>query len=163
MANHVTLKLDTPEQGLRFSYEAGSGTHSVTDSGPGLVAPSPVEMLLAALGACHAMDVIAILRKKRLKVTAYDVKVRGERRDAYPRAFTRIDVLHLLRGAEIPAPAVIEAIRLTDTKYCTVHASLNEAIEITSRYEIRPESGDDPVTAGVAIVSRGGIHEASGA
>jgi putative redox protein len=163
MANHVTLKLESLEKGLRFSYQAGSGTQSVTDSGPGLIAPSPVEMLIAALGACHAMDVIEILRKKRLKVLSYEVRVTGERREPHPRAFTRIDVLHMLRSPRIPVPALIEAIRLTDTKYCTVHASLNEAIEITSRYEIRPETGDTPVTAGVAIVSRGGIHEASGA
>jgi putative redox protein len=163
MANRVTLKLETVEQGLRFSYEAGSGTRSIIDSGPGLVAPSPVEMLIASLGACHAMDVIAVLRKKRLTVTSYEVKVTGERREEHPRAFTRIDVLHVLRGVKIPATAVIEAVRLTDTKYCTVHASMSEAIEITSRYEILPETGDGPVTAGTVHVTHGGLHEASDA
>ena len=31
-------------------------------------APSPVELLLVALGSCTAVDVISILRKKREKV-----------------------------------------------------------------------------------------------
>ena len=43
-------------------------------------APSPVELLLVALGSCTAVDVISILKKKREQVSAYRVEVRGERR-----------------------------------------------------------------------------------
>ena len=59
---------------------AGSGQQTIADSGPGMVAPSPVEMLLVALGGCDGMDVISILRKKRQRVTAYEVD--GDRRPA---------------------------------------------------------------------------------
>ena len=110
----------------------------ITDSGPGLTAPNPVELLLIALGGCGAMDVITTLRKKRQKVTAYHVTVNGERRTEHPRAFTRIEVVHHVRGEDLNPIAVEEAIRLSCTKYCSVHASLDPKIELTSRYEILP-------------------------
>lgn len=140
MANTAHLTLETIEgQGLRFHVRAGSGAESKTDSGPGMLAPSPVELLLVALGGCGAMDVISILRKKRQKVFGYEVTVQGERRDEHPRAFTRIEILHRVRGKDLSRIAIEEAIRLSDTKYCSIHASLDPKIELVSRYEIIPE------------------------
>jgi putative redox protein len=137
--NTAVLNLETVEgTALRFHVRAGSGTEAVTDSGPGMVAPSPVEYLLVALGGCGGMDVIAILRKKRQRVTAYEVAVHGERRKEHPRMFTRIEVIHRLRGHDLSTRAIEEAIRLSDTKYCSIHACLRPEIEIVSRYEILP-------------------------
>ena len=140
MSNTASLELETLEgDGLRFKVKAGGGNEMTLDSGPGAVAPTPVEALLAALGGCGAMDVISILRKKRQMVMGYEVTVSGERRKEYPRAFTHIEVLHRVRGRNLSPAAIEEAIRLSDTKYCTVHASLSKEIEIRSRYEIVPE------------------------
>ena len=139
MANTTTLELESVEgDGLRFKVHAASGTEMTTDSGPGARAPNPVELLLVALGGCGGMDVISILRKKRQAVTGYEVIVTGERRPQHPRAFTRIEVVHRLRGRNLKPKAIEDAIRLSDTQYCSVHASLSKEIEIVSRYEIVP-------------------------
>ncbi|MGH7644374.1 MAG: OsmC family protein, partial [Gemmatimonadales bacterium] len=53
-----------------------------------------------------------------------------------PRRFTRIEIVHRVRGRDLSAAAIEEAIRLSDTRYCTVHATLAPAVEIVSRYEI---------------------------
>ena len=140
MANTVTLSLETVAEGYRLRVRAGGGTESVLDTGPGRVAPSPVEMLIAALGGCGAMDVIGILRKKRQSVTGYEVVVSGDRREDHPRSFTRIEIVHKLRGHGIDPRAVDEAIRLSETKYCSVHASFDPQIELTSRYEITEDA-----------------------
>ena len=140
MSDTAVLSLGTVEgTGLRFRARAGSGTEMVLDSQAGRVAPSPVEGLLAALGGCAGMDVISILRKKRQGVTGYQLAVHGERRERHPRAFTRIEVVHRVRGRDLSPAAIAEAIRLSDTKCCSVHASLSKEIEIVSRYEIIPE------------------------
>ena len=137
MANTAKLTLMTPEgEGLRFSASTGSGQQTVVDSGKGKVAPSPVEMLLVALGSCHAMDVISILRKQRQQVTAYEVDVRGDRRDEHPRSFTRIEIVHRLTGNQLSPEAIQRAIDLSHAKYCSVHASLDPAIAVTNRFEI---------------------------
>ena len=99
-------------------------------------AATPVELLLIALGSCTAVDVISILRKKREKVTDYRVEVRGERREQHPRAFTRMEVRHIVRGRDISEKAVAQAIELSETKYCSVAATLRPTVEIISTYEI---------------------------
>ena len=38
-------------------------------------APTPMELLLLALGGCTAVDVVSILQKKRAQVTAYRVEL----------------------------------------------------------------------------------------
>ena len=103
-------------------------------------APSPVELLLLAMGACTGADVISVLHKKRLQVTDYKVEVRGERRDEHPRNFTKMEVKHTLTGRAIPADAVAKAIELSETKYCSVAATLRPTVEIISTFEIHEET-----------------------
>ena len=105
-------------------------------------APSPVELLLVALGSCTAPDVISILAKKRQHVTSYVVEVTGERRDEYPRRYTTMKVHHILTGRSISPKAVAHAIELSETKYCSVAASLRPTVEILSSFEIIEESPD---------------------
>ncbi|HTM57560.1 MAG TPA: OsmC family protein [Candidatus Udaeobacter sp.] len=123
-------------EGLRMRVTYGDGKNATLDSGAGSVAPDPVETLLAALGGCHAMDIISILRKKRQDVTAYRVDVTGERRTEHPRSFTRIEMVHRLKGHDLSPGAIAEAIRLSETKYCSVRFSLDPAIAVVNRFEI---------------------------
>lgn len=104
-------------------------------------AVTPAELLLVALGGCTAVDVISILQKKREQVTAYRVEVRGERRDEHPRSFTRMEVVHIVTGRNVSPAAVEKAIELSETKYCSVAATLRPAVEIVSTYEIVEETG----------------------
>ncbi|MGH9903877.1 MAG: OsmC family protein [Pyrinomonadaceae bacterium] len=99
-------------------------------------AATPMELLLLALGSCTAVDVISILKKKREQVTDYRVEVRGERRAEHPRAYTRMEVRHVVRGRGVSEKSVAQAIELSETKYCSVAATLRPAAEIVSSYEI---------------------------
>jgi len=100
------------------------------------VAATPMEMLLLALGSCTGVDVISILKKKRQHVSDYRIEVSGERRDDHPRAYTRLYVKHVVHGRGISEQAVASAIELSDTKYCSVAATLRGTAEIISSYEI---------------------------
>lgn len=102
-------------------------------------APSPVELLLVALGSCTATDVASILKKKRQHVTSYMVEVSGERRTEYPRSYTSMKVHHIVTGRAISAQAVAQAIELSETKYCSVSDTLRPKVEIQSTFEIIEE------------------------
>src|SRR5262245_5767881 len=103
-------------------------------------APSPVELLLVALGSCTATDVASILQKKRQHVTSYTVEVSGERRAEYPRSYTSMTVHHIVKGHAISAKAVAQAIELSETKYCSVAATLKPKVEIQTTFEIIEET-----------------------
>ena len=105
-------------------------------------APSPVELLMLALGSCTATDVASILVKKRQRVTRYVIEVTGERREEFPRKFTWMKVHHILTGRGLSSTAVAHAIELSDTKYCSVAASLRPGVEIQSSFEIIEDTSD---------------------
>ena len=98
--------------------------------------PSPVELLLIALGSCTGVDVVSILQKKREEVLDYSVEIRSWRRDEHPRAFTRMEVHHIVTGRNISPRSVTQAIELSEQKYCSVAATLRPTVEIVSSFEI---------------------------
>ncbi|MBA2606392.1 MAG: OsmC family protein [Acidobacteria bacterium] len=99
-------------------------------------APTPMEMLLIAVAACTAVDVVSILEKKRQHITDYKVEITGERRDGHPRAFTKFHVHHIVQGHNVSEQAVAQAIELSDTKYCSVAATIRPTAEILTSFEI---------------------------
>jgi putative redox protein len=99
-------------------------------------AATPMELLLLALGSCTGVDVISILKKKRQRVSDYRIEISGERRAEHPRAYTRLHVKHIVRGQGVSEQAVSSAIELSETKYCSVAATLSGSAEIISTYEI---------------------------
>jgi putative redox protein len=102
-------------------------------------APGPMEMVLMALGACTATDVVIILEKKRQKLGSLELVCSGERATEPPTVWVKLDVLFRLRGT-LDEGAVKHAIELTKEKYCSVAAMLKKTAAITWRYEILPDS-----------------------
>ena len=99
-------------------------------------APTPMEMLLVSVAACTGADVISILEKKRQDVSDYKIEISGDRRDEHPRAFTKFHVHHIVYGRDVSERAVASAVELSDTKYCSVAATVRPAAEITTSFEI---------------------------
>jgi len=122
----------------KFVAVSPSG-HAVTfDSDRGSnAAPGPMELLLMALGACTATDVVIILGKKRQKLQSLEVLCSGERAPDPPQVWTRLEILFRLRG-RLEASAVERAIELSEGKYCSVSATLKKTAELSWRYEILP-------------------------
>ena len=123
-----------------FVAESQSGHAMVTSFAHELAAPSPMELLLIALGGCTGADVVGILEKKRQRVSGYEIEVRAERRAEHPRIYTKIEVVHRLRGHSIDPKAVAHAVELSETKYCSVSAMLGASAELSMRYEIQDDS-----------------------
>jgi putative redox protein len=98
-------------------------------------APGPMEMVLMALGACTATDIVIILEKKRQKVESLEVVCSGERATEPPTVWVKMDVLFRVKG-KVDEGAVKHAIELTKEKYCSVAAMLKKTAKITWRHEI---------------------------
>jgi putative redox protein len=99
--------------------------------------PSPKESLLGVLGACTAVDVVSILRKKRQDLRSLEIIVSGEDAPDPPQVWTKIEIVYRLTG-KLDEKAVRHAIELSETKYCSVAAMLGKTAKITYRYEILP-------------------------
>jgi putative redox protein len=94
-------------------------------------AMTPKEMVLAGLGGCTAMDVIALLKKHKQTVTSFEVEVDvATSTGGNPMVFTKADIYFRLAGEVDPAIA-LESVHLSQTKYCGVSAMLAKAFPIS--------------------------------
>jgi putative redox protein len=98
-------------------------------------APGPMELVLLALGACTATDVVTILEKKRQKLESLEVICSGERAAEPPTVWVKLELLYRLRG-QLDDAAVKRAILLSEDKYCSVSAMLRKTAALSWRYEI---------------------------
>jgi len=96
----------------------------------------PLELLLVGLAGCTAMDVVSILEKKRIHVTAFEVKAHGDQADEHPRWLTRFEVEYIVTGKGIDREAVERAVQLSQTKYCSVAGTLRRAGPIETKITI---------------------------
>lgn len=113
-----------------------STNHSlVLSTGKDGTGAKPSDMLLVALGACTAVDVVGILLKKRLKLSGLHIKVEGQQDADPPWTYRKIHVEYQVHGKSIPDKAVQQAIELSE-KYCSVAATIRGVAEITSSYQI---------------------------
>jgi putative redox protein len=112
----------------RFIGQASSGHAIAMDTGSE-TANSPVELVLIALCACTASDVVGILRKKREPFTSLEVRASGERAEDFPKVFTSIRLTYRV-GGNVTHKAMEDAVRLSKEKYCSVSAMLEKSAKI---------------------------------
>lgn len=102
----------------------------------------PMEMVALGLAGCTAMDVLSILRKKRQKVTHFEVKVDAPRSAEDPKVFTRALITYIVAGTNVGETAVLRSIELSITKYCPVQFMLAQVFPMELHYEIYEDNGN---------------------
>lgn len=96
----------------------------------------PMELLLAGIGGCSALDVVSILQKQREPITAMTVTVEGDRETGVvPSLFTRVHVHFDITGPQSGAN-VARAVELSMAKYCSVARILEKTANITWSHAI---------------------------
>ena len=112
-----------------------TGHSVVISSAADGVGMKPSELLLVALASCTAYDVVDILEKQRQKLVGLTVEISGEQEPEPPWTFRRIHSVFRLRG-DLDPKAVRRAIELSETKYCSVAATVRGVAELTWEFEI---------------------------
>jgi putative redox protein len=129
-------------EGMAFLAETGSNHLVAMDGSPEgggrNLAPRPMETVLAGAGGCSAYDVVLILKRSRQEITGCDVRLTAERATSDPKVFTKIHMHFVVRGRNLKASLVEQAVRLSHEKYCSATAMLGKTAEITKDFEIVP-------------------------
>ena len=131
-------------RGLRFVAQTESGHALVTDTDPDVggfaSAASPVELLLSGIAGCTAMDVLSILKKKRIQVEDFEIETEAESESETPKHLKTIHLVYKVWGPNVTDDAVERAIELSHEKYCTVSNTVNGVAEITWEHRINPDN-----------------------
>ena len=114
--------------------------HSVVISSPDDgVGCKPSDLLLLALGGCTSYDVVSILEKRRQKLTGLEVTITSEQDEDAPWTFRKLHMQFTFRGKGLKEKAVRGAIELSESKYCSVAATLRGTAEISYDYTIEED------------------------
>lgn len=100
------------------------------------LAMRPMQMVLAALGGCSAIDIINILRKQRQPLEDFRVNIEAEREEGKtPSLFTKIHVHYILQG-DLKPNKVEKAVNMSMEKLCSVKMILDKTAAISWSFEI---------------------------
>ncbi|HEU5146457.1 MAG TPA: OsmC family protein [Chryseosolibacter sp.] len=139
----ITIELNRLNDAFHFSAENESGNTVQLDGSPDIGGQNkgmrPMQMLLAAMGGCSAIDVINILKKQRQDLKDLKITVKGEReKDATPSLYQTVHAHYKFFG-QLDPDKVEKAINLSIDKYCSVSKTLEKAgTTITHSFEIIP-------------------------
>lgn len=118
---------------LRFQAEADGHTVGM-DTKPPLgqdTALTPKQLVLAAACGCSGMDVAALMRKYRQPMKSLEIVADAELTEgSHPAVFRGLHLAFHFTG-EIDPEKALEAVRLSQTRYCAVSAMLTKAFPIS--------------------------------
>lgn len=116
--------------GRRFVGETADGQRTMIDNEKvARTGMSPMQLVLNAVAACAAMDVMVMLGKRKLPVNSYRIDVIGERPDEHPSPFTRIVTRHIFDVPGLEREMAERFVDLATNKYCSVGASLKAHVD----------------------------------
>ncbi len=124
----------------KMIFQATDGQHAVMMDTKAPIgsdqALTPKQLVAAGLAGCTAMDVIALLKKHKQPVERFELETDIEKSaSGYPEVFTSALLTFRVHGA-VDAERLMEAVRLSQTKYCGVSAMLSKAFPIRYRIEL---------------------------
>lgn len=97
---------------------------------------SPMQLLLAGIGGCSAIDIIGILEKQRQDLQDLRVEVEGDKQKTGTYSEFKTINLHFVFEGDLDPQKVERAIDLSINKYCSVSKALEKGSKITHSYEI---------------------------
>ncbi len=94
--------------------------------------PRPKPLILAAVGGCTGMEVLAILEKMRLRIEMLEIDVTGELNDGQPKIYKAVHLIVKVKAGHSPVQKVERAILLATEKYCSVVAMVRHFAAVTT-------------------------------
>lgn len=93
-------------------------------------APTPKQLVLAALCGCTGMDVIGLLKKSKQMPSKFTIQAEASNASIHPQEMQNIKLKYLIDG-NCSADKVNEAVELSQTKYCSVSSMISRGTTIS--------------------------------
>jgi putative redox protein len=127
---------------MRFTAEVDNHSVPMDTKAPigDDTAVTPKQLLVAAICGCTGMDVVALLKKFKQPLSKFETEAEASVTDgAHPIVFRGVQLTFKLEGA-LDKQKVLEAITLSQTKYCSVSAMLSKAFPINYTVQLNSET-----------------------
>lgn len=126
---------------MRFLATAENHTVSM-DTTPPIgedTAVTPKQLVIAAICGCTGMDVVALLKKYNQPLAKFEIEAEATLTEgAHPIVFKEANLVFKLEGS-LEKEKVLQAINLSQTKYCSVSAMMSKAFPIHYTVQLNSE------------------------
>lgn len=127
---------------MRFTAEIDN--HSVImDAKPPIgedTGVTPKQMLIAAICGCTGMDVVSLLKKYKQPLSKFEIEAEAFLTEGtHPIVYKEVQLVFKIEG-DLIKEKVLEAITLSQTKYCGVSAMLSKAFPINYTVQLNSEN-----------------------
>jgi putative redox protein len=136
----IKIELNRLNDAFHFEAVNENGNSVHIDASPDIGGTNqgmrPMQMLLAAMGGCSAIDIVNILKKQKQDLQDIKVTVTGEREaGAVPSLFTEVHAHYKLIG-KLDEDKAQKAVTLSVEKYCSVAKTLEKTARVTYSFEV---------------------------
>ena len=140
--SQVQVKIQRINDAYHFRASNESGNTLDLDASPDIGGENkgfrPMQLLLAAVGSCSAIDVVSILKKQKQQITHFDVEVSADRQTVEEHSEYKTIHIHFKLSGDIDLEKAERAAKLSIDKYCSVSKALEPLSEITYSVSILP-------------------------
>ena len=124
-----------------MSFEGEVNGHKLmldTDSAAGGEdkGPRPKPLMLLALAGCTGMDVVSILKKMRVDLNDFIIKVSANLTKEHPMIYSTMHIIYEFKGKNLDPEKINKAISLSQERYCGVSAMYKEFLKLTHEIKI---------------------------
>jgi putative redox protein len=119
------------------------GHHFVVDADEAVggknLGPRPKGLLLSALAGCTGMDVVALLRNRKMPFDSLSIAVNADAAPEHPKVYSAIRIEFRFTGSSLDGEKIRKAVELSRDRFCAVSAMLSKAATITHRIVLNGE------------------------
>ncbi|WP_323053773.1 OsmC family protein [Galbibacter sp. EGI 63066] len=80
----------------------------------------PKALMLSALAGCSGLDVASLIKKMKLDVDDFEIKIDAELTDEHPKYYNKVTVVYHFYGSNLNEKKLQKAVDLSVEKYCGV-------------------------------------------
>ena len=97
--------------------------------------PRPKKFMLLAAAGCTGLDVVEMIRKMRIELSHFDIKIDAEVSDEHPKKYESMKLIYEFKGDDLPEKKIERAVKLSFENYCGVLAVYKSCLPVS--YEVR--------------------------
>lgn len=98
--------------------------------------PQPKPLMMVSIAGCTGMDVVSILKKMRVELDDFNIKVEGELTEEHPKHYTKMNIIYEFTGKNLPMNKIEKAVNLSQERYCGVSYNYRDAFELTHEIKV---------------------------
>lgn len=129
--NYITT---TWKGGMKFESGNPSGHNLFIDAGEENGGKGegyrPKALMLSALAGCSGLDVASLIKKMRLDVDDFDIKIDAELTEEDPKYYHKVDMNFHFKGNKLDEAKLTKAVNLSVEKYCGVMAMFEKFADV---------------------------------